>query len=110
MRVVCAIQEMMDKENTYLDGERLFMYAELMTCLDKENVAGCLSFFVPEWVNWIAQDKNGSWWGYSVEPLRHHCGWYENEVGMYLQLGWTDPDNWASSLKRVKNGKILFPD
>lgn len=41
---------------------------------------------VPEWVRFIAQDADGSWWGYSVEPLQNHRGWYENEVGEHVKL------------------------
>ena len=62
---------------------------------------------IPRWVNWIAQDNSGAWWGYSVEPLRNDLGWYENEVGEYLQLAVTEPLNWEDSLSRVKNGKII---
>lgn len=66
-----------------------------------------LSIDIPRWVNWIAQDNSGAWWGYSVEPLRYDHGWYENEVGEYLQLAVTEPLNWANSLSKVKNGKII---
>jgi hypothetical protein len=59
-------------------------------------------FEIPAWVNWIAQDKDGSWWGYSVEPLRNDRGWYENEVGSYRRLGHTVPANWSTSLVRVR--------
>ena len=41
---------------------------------------------VPEWVCFIAQDSDGSWWGYSVDPLQNHRGWYENEVGDNVKL------------------------
>lgn len=41
---------------------------------------------VPAWVKFIAQDSDGSWWGYSVEPLQNHRGWYENELGENVQL------------------------
>ena len=44
-------------------------------------------YHFPEWVNWIAQDSDGVWWGYSVEPLRNDKGWYENEVGRCVRLG-----------------------
>ncbi len=40
----------------------------------------------PAWVNWIAQDEDGHWWGFSVEPLKYEHGWYENEVGDYILL------------------------
>jgi len=52
---------------------------------------------VPEWVHFIAQDADGSWWGYSVEPLENHRGWYENEVGQNVKLLQTEAsDNWRS--------------
>lgn len=41
---------------------------------------------VPHWVNYLAQDSDGSWWGYSVEPLHNHRGWYENELGENIKL------------------------
>ena len=59
-------------------------------------------FPVPVWVGWIAQEASGSWWGYSVEPLRHDSGWYENEVGRCVRLGETPPADWASSLRPVR--------
>jgi hypothetical protein len=56
------------------------------------------NFSIPAWVRWIAQDSTGVWWGYSVEPLRHDSGWYENEVGDYVRLGVTAPEDWENSL------------
>jgi len=44
------------------------------------------SLDVPEWVRFIAQDSDGSWWGYSVDPLQNHRGWYENELGKNVRL------------------------
>ena len=41
---------------------------------------------IPHWVNWLAQDADGTWWGYQVEPLQNHSGWYENEVGQIIKL------------------------
>ena len=60
---------------------------------------------IPEWVNWIAQDSSGVWWGYSVEPLRNDNGWYENEVGKYVRLGINEANNWQQSLTRIDNYK-----
>ena len=57
-------------------------------------------FSIPDWVNWLAQDSSGIWWGYSVEPLRMEHGWYENEVGRYVRLGFTPPDQWENSLRK----------
>lgn len=62
------------------------------------------AFDIPVWINWIAQDESGVWWGYSVEPLRSDHGWYENEVGEYIRLGMTEPVNWEDSLLRVNAG------
>ena len=54
---------------------------------------------VPEWVRFIAQDSDGSWWGYSVEPLENHRGWYENELGQNIKLIKTEPvEEWRECL------------
>jgi len=59
----------------------------------------------PEWVNWIAQDADGAWWGFSVEPLEAHAFWYENEVGRYVSLGREAPNkDWRNTLQRVNRG------
>ena len=42
---------------------------------------------IPDWVCWIAQDADGTWWGYEVEPNLAHLSWYENEVGNSVRLG-----------------------
>ena len=57
---------------------------------------------IPGWVMWIAQDATGLWWGYSVEPLRFDKGWYENEVGDFVRLGYSEASNWRNSLKRLE--------
>ena len=55
----------------------------------------------PAWVHWIAQDEDGAWWGYEVEPLRHDRGWYENEVGRCIKLGQGRPAaSWTDSVRR----------
>lgn len=54
---------------------------------------------VPEWVRYIAQDSDGIWWGYSVEPLENHRGWYENELGQNIKLIKTEAvDQWRQCL------------
>ncbi len=56
---------------------------------------------VPGWVRFIAQDSDGSWWGYSVEPLQNHRGWYENELGEHVKLKQSEPcDGWPQQLYR----------
>lgn len=61
-----------------------------------------LPFPIPSHIRWIAQDRDGVWWGYSVEPLRNDYGWYENEVGVYLRLGRTEAAAWEDSLRKVE--------
>lgn len=57
---------------------------------------------LPKWIRWIAQDANGQWWGYSVEPLQYHAGWYENEAGQYIALGRDEPNpQWKRTLRRI---------
>ena len=67
------------------------------------NVSEKLEFTIPVWVCWIAQDADGVWWGYQVEPNLSHHSWYENEVGDCVRLanGCKNLD-WVLSLKRVK--------
>jgi len=60
-----------------------------------------LTFPRPDWVNWIAQDSSGAWWGYSVEPLRNDSGWYENTVGECVRLGHSSPFAWEISLQSI---------
>jgi len=62
---------------------------------------------IPNWVNWIAQDANGKWWGYSAEPHCFHQGWYENEVGktVFLAEGSPNPD-WQETLQHYTGQKF----
>ncbi|HHJ18019.1 MAG TPA: hypothetical protein ENJ80_15140 [Gammaproteobacteria bacterium] len=58
---------------------------------------------LPAWVKWLAQDADGAWWGYEVEPLQHHKGWYENEVGRRHRVAGGEKNaQWASSLRKVR--------
>lgn len=58
---------------------------------------------IPDWVCWIAQDADGTWWGYQVEPNLSYKNWYENEVGEYVRLGkGARNSDWRSTIKRVK--------
>lgn len=40
----------------------------------------------PAWVQWLAQDADGVWWGFEAEPHQADISWYENEVGRYVRL------------------------
>jgi len=59
----------------------------------------------PEWVRWIAQDRNGAWWGFEHEPNEAQTHWYENEVGRYVKLAQEPPNpQWRSSLRKIRQG------
>ncbi|MGW8246504.1 MAG: hypothetical protein ACWGOV_00210 [Acidiferrobacterales bacterium] len=60
-----------------------------------------IPFDIPREVRWVAQDRDGTWWGYTVEPLRNDSGWYENEVGEHFRLGQGAPIDWENSLRKV---------
>jgi hypothetical protein len=54
---------------------------------------------LPDWVDWLAQDADGTWWGYEAEPNQQDRGWYENEVGRILRVGKTaPPEDWQMML------------
>jgi len=56
---------------------------------------------VPDWVRWLAQDADGTWWGYEAEPNQQDYGWYENEVGRIVRLGQAyPPPDWEATLTR----------
>lgn len=58
---------------------------------------------LPNWVKWKAQDADGAWWGYSVEPLEFSNGWYENEVGQRVKIMQSRANpNWKTSLTKIK--------
>lgn len=61
-----------------------------------------LPFDVPSHIQWVAQDQDGKWWGYTVEPLRNDTGWYENEVGEHVLLGHTEAGDWEESLVKIR--------
>jgi hypothetical protein len=57
---------------------------------------------IPSWVCWIAQDRDGTWWGYEHEPNMADTGWYENEVGALVKLMRGDPNPaWNCSLRKL---------
>ena len=57
---------------------------------------------LPDWVAWLAQDADGTWWGYEAEPNQQDKGWYENEVGRIVRLGQAaPPEDWQKMLLRA---------
>ena len=61
-----------------------------------------LNINYPRWVKWLAQDEDGAWWGYSVEPLEFSRGWYENEVGLRIKIKQSNANpDWKNSLIKI---------
>lgn len=72
--------------------------------MDKNTIPAELQAIeIPHWVCWLAQDADGCWWGYEIEPLQHASGWYENEIDRTIRLGRgiAAPD-WRKNLVRLK--------
>jgi len=63
-----------------------------------------LSMCAPRWVRWIAQDRNGAWWGFEHEPNEGAVSWYENEVGRYVRLRQETPNAaWRQTLEKIRD-------
>ena len=74
----------------------------MATPLNKPKLFEVYAVAKPAWINWLAQDADGTWWGYECEPLQHDNGWYENEVGRILRLGQGTVENtWRETLRKV---------
>jgi len=57
---------------------------------------------LPAWMHWLAQDADGTWWGFEIEPNQSHHGWYENELGRYQKLYRDAPNpDWPDTLTPV---------
>lgn len=57
---------------------------------------------LPDWIRYIAQDADGQWWGYEVEPNLSDISWYENEVGKFIQLHKEAPvKDWQNTIIRI---------
>lgn len=71
--------------------------------IQKNNKSLPFNIDLPIWANWLAQDEDGAWWAYSVEPLEFSRGWYENEVGLKLKIAQdTKNPDWKNSLTKIE--------
>ena len=74
-----------------------------------------IKFDIPEWVNWLARDENGSIYGYRNKPRKHISSWsigtvcvdtntwfVGNNPNNYPQVKWSDEEP-----KQYKDGIIL---
>ena len=57
----------------------------------------------PSWVNWLAKDADGSWYGYEYRPMTILDGWVIGQlVGKTIKLGQDEPcEYWETTLERV---------
>jgi hypothetical protein len=70
--------------------------------MSEESFQNQLRKLCPPWVRWLAQDRDGAWWGFEHEPNEGACSWYENEVGRYIRLGQCSPNqHWEQTLYRL---------
>jgi hypothetical protein len=61
------------------------------------------NLILPDWMHWLAQDADGTWWGFEVEPNQSHQGWYENELGRYQKLCRDIPNpDWSDTLTPLR--------
>ena len=64
-----------------------------------------IKFDIPEWVNWLARDENGSLYGYRNKPRKHISSWsigtvcvdtntwfVGNNPNQYPQVKWSDEE------------------
>ncbi len=60
---------------------------------------------VPEWVNWIAMDEDGEWYGYKNKPDKKEHVWsihnHNDNVAFYITTS-KGSSNWENSLWKVK--------
>ncbi len=54
---------------------------------------------IPDWVNWIAQDADGMWYGYAVPPIKRDDDW--DSVSMVDLARGPIPKDWTQELYEV---------
>ena len=61
---------------------------------------------VPDWAKWMAKDRNGDWFVYSVCPKMKEGCWDILVTGKLLRVGQGDPcegDEWKEELYRLED-------
>jgi hypothetical protein len=69
--------------------------SEVEQLLQAEGLAGTR-------IRWVAQDADGTWWGFEYEPSRTEHGWQDTDgrPAIRLKRGPAEPQ-WRASLRRV---------
>ncbi|NII73956.1 hypothetical protein FHW84_002529 [Dyella sp. SG562] len=52
----------------------------------------------PEWAKWLAQDDNGKWFWYEVQPDQRICSW--GDMGGRYQEALSGDGGWRATLEK----------
>ena len=53
-------------------------------------------------LNWIAQNQNGVWWGFEIEPIASSEGWENQQNGMKIMLKEEGSnESWKETLQKL---------
>ncbi len=102
-----------------VDNHEWYWMDELLEPVEEEMEMSNVKFDIPEWVNWLARDENGSIYGYRNKPRKHISSWsigtvcvdtntwfVGNNPNHYPQVKWSDEEP-----KAYKGGiTLLNPD
>ena len=102
-----------------VDNHEWYWMDELLEPVEEELEVSNVKFDIPEWVNWLARDENGSIYGYRNKPRKHISSWsigtvcvdtntwfVGNNPNIYPQVKWSDEEP-----KAYKDGiTLLNPD
>ncbi len=59
---------------------------------------------IPEEVEWVAQDDEGMWWGFSSKPFESEHGWKtEANEDMYQLLQASNNEDWKQTLRKLSD-------
>ena len=56
---------------------------------------------IPNWVNWIAQDRSGLWFGYSIKPSHTARDWNPKTGDMIDLANGSAPDDFTQELYEI---------
>ena len=88
-----------------VDNHEWYWMDELLEPVEEELEMSNVKFDIPEWVNWLARDENGSIYGYRNKPRKHIISWsigtvcvdtntwfVGNNPNYYPQVKWSDKE------------------
>ena len=99
-----------------VDNHEWYWMDELLEPVEEELEMSNVKSDIPEWVNWLARDANGSLYGYRNKPRKHIISWsigtvcvdtntwfVGNNPNNYPQVKWSDEEP-----KQFKDGVALL--